>query len=104
AAVGAKAYGGMPANMAESLEFTIPQNPTLNDLRKIRTQVAKVADSPSATNALKEAAGHINAQIGTTIDDTLSGLGETPEQAGARHALDQEWGRFQRTMNTLDPR
>lgn len=73
-------------------ELSIPQ------VRDFRTELREQLPA-SATNLDRQVAKQLNDQITQAYEAHL-----TPEQKGALGALDQEYGRFQEMIKSLDPR
>lgn len=99
-----KQFGGLPIEVVENLQNAIPKNASIEDLRAVNTQIRKLGQSPGLGNPAKAALKQIGDQVQTTIDDTLKSAGATPEQIGAIRGIDQDYGRWQDALYSLDPR
>lgn len=100
----ARQYGGITPQVVEGLQHGIPDNASVQDLRNVATQLRKLRSAPSMSNPAKAALNQIDEQLQTTIEDSLHDAGATKEQIAGIKAIDQDYGRFQDTIDTLDPR
>ena len=76
---------------------------TVQELRDLRTEFRENLPA-GATNLDRKAANQINDALTSTYEQGIRNAGGTSEQIGAIRAIDEDYGRFQEVIKTLDPR
>lgn len=109
--VGGVPWKHLPEHMQKMLQeqgvaqgIKVPSSDlSIPELRDLRTELRENVPA-SATNLDKQYAKQLSDRISNDITDALKKGGASPVQIENLKALDQEYGRYQDTLQTFDPR
>lgn len=109
--VGGVPWKHLPESLKQRLQeqgpaqgITTPSSDlSVPELRDLRTELRENVPA-SATNLDKQYAKQLSDRISNDITDALTKGGASPVQIENLKALDQEYGRYQDTLQTFDPR
>jgi hypothetical protein len=85
------------------LPESAPKQFTVQEARDLNTELRENVPG-QATNLDKKAAGQLNDLIKGKYEQGIRDAGGTSEQIGALRGIDEDYGRFQEMLKTLDPR